>query len=655
MKRIVLRLLGLCSGVFLLSAPSHSDTDFEDLLTLSLDELMQVEVYTASQENEKAAKSPASISVITAQQIKEWGIINLHDAISLLPGIVKGETNLGQTTQTFRGVTPGLFNNKSLYLINGHPSYESLFGSTLLDYVPIEIVERIEVVRSPASVLYGTNSISGVLNIITKQGEDNKDTVTVRGGSNSHKYGSLVHHSENLSMAASVQRDAGYLYSGTLDEEGAPVDLDYRYDLENVFIDGYGEDWRINAAIFDREKALFGINPVVWQNGIFETFVGYVDVNKKFSFDTGELNLWLRYDISDKDIHVDHFPMPTSNPVTVINTVERYSLEVQFKNQITENLKYIVGTTIEQQESEPLVFISRIDGSMVTSAIPDDQDTNTISAYTQIKYQMSEDTIFVVGIRAEDNSENGTSDFMPKLGMTHQVIPDTYIKVLYSEAFRTPMFIEKYVNLSSVLFGDENLERETIKTVEVGLDSTINKDNQVQFVIYSLNLEDEILRFPEPFPSTAAIYRNGEGKEMTGIEAEWKSIISKQFELIFNAAYVDGEDKSLGEDDAPLIANETFNAILTYHINNNWSTTLTAQHVGEKDVVSSVTSVRSTLDSYQLYNLTTVYRMKQHELRLIFSNISDETYTYPEPVRRIIPDVPGGADFAAYAQYQFSF
>lgn len=89
-----------------------------DFLSMSLTELMQVEVYTASQENEKAARSPAAISIITAQQINEWGITSIHDAISLLPGIVKGETYIGQTTQTFRGVTPGLFNNKSLYLIN---------------------------------------------------------------------------------------------------------------------------------------------------------------------------------------------------------------------------------------------------------------------------------------------------------------------------------------------------------------------------------------------------------------------------------------------------------------------------------------------------------------------------------------------------------
>ena len=678
MNCIDFRKLGLFASAFLVSTSSYSADDFEDLLTLSLDKLMEIEVYTASQENEKAAQSPASISVITAQQIKEWGIISLHDAISLLPGIVKSETYLGQTTQTFRGVTPGLFNNKSLYLINGHPSYESLFGSTLLDYVPIEIVERIEIVRSPASVLYGTNSISGVINIITKQGEDNNNSVTVRGGSHSHKYGSLVHHSENLSMAASVQRDDGYSYTGTNDEFGNLVDLDYHYNVENLFIDGYGKNWRVNAAVFDREKALYGVNPWIWQSGNFTTFVGYIDANRKFDFDSGELNLWLRYDSSEKDIHVKQFPFPAtsadctalnipgptppgscddsaSNQSTIMNRVERYSLELQYKDQITDDLKYIIGATVEQQKSDPLIFTSDIDGSVSQLAIPDKHETDTGAFYTQIKYQQSLDTQYILGIRAEHNSESAGSGLMPKLGMTHQIIPDTYLKVLYSEAFRTPMVIEKYVNLANVLIGDVNLDRETIQTFEIGIDSQINENNKIQFVIYTLNLEDEILRFPAPSPSPAAVYENGAGKEMHGIEAEWKSIFNKNFEFILNAAYVDGKDKSLNESDAPIIANETLNAILTYHINNNWSTTLSAQYVSERDVVSSITSIRSTLDSYQLFNLATIYHLKQHEFRITLNNISGETYSYPEPVRRVTTDVPGGSDFSAYFQYQYNF
>ena len=665
----------------LFSSPVLSRTDDEYLFSLSLQELLQVEIYTASQEVETAAESAAIISVITSKQLKEWGIISLHDVMSFMPGVVKGETYIGQTTQTFRGITPGLFNNKALYLINGHPSYESLFGSTLLDYIPIEMVDRIELIRNPASVLYGTNAISGVINIITKQGDDNDDLVTIRGGSNSHKYASVAHHSKNLSMAASVQRDDGYRYTGTLDEFSNTVDLDYQYDYENIFIDAYGDDWRINAAIFSREKALYGINPWVWQNGIFDTQVGYLDANKKYTFDTAELNLWLRYDVSDKNIYVDAFPFPAdlnecrayniptipfdqcvlANPQnradtasTVLNSVQRASIEIQFKDKLSDKLSYISGVSVEKQQSDPLLFVYQSNGGLNRPAYADDQDTSTVAAYAQLRYKQNEDTQYVAGLRGENNTEAGSSGFLPRLGVTHQVVPKTYLKILYSEAFRTPMFIEKFVSLQNVLVGDEDLKRETISSFEIGLDSQLNKKNQLQIAVYKLDLEDEILRFPSQ-TSPATVYLNGEGKEMQGVEAEWRSILSEKLELILNAAYVDGDDNSLGEVDAPLIANETANAILTYHLSSNWNITLSTQYIGDKDVVSSVTNVRSTINSYQLYNLATVYTMKQHRVRLILNNLSDEEYSYPEPVRRKVTDVPGGGEFSAYAEYQFSF
>ncbi len=672
-------LLATTTLVFSTSAKAATDKDIEALFSLSLEELMEVEIYTASQESETAAESPATISVITAEQLNQWGIINLHDAISFLPGIVKNETYIGQTTQTFRGINPGLFNNKSLYLINGHPSYESLFGSTLLDYIPLEMVERIEVVRSPASVLYGTNAMSGVINIITKQGTENSNDATVRAGSHSHKYGSIVYHTNNLSMAASVKRDDGYDYSGTLDEAGNPVDMDYRYDVDNIFIDGYGEDWRINAAIFDREKAFLGINPWVWHQGIFETYVGYIDANKKYRFDTSELNIWLRYDVSDKDIHTSNFPLPGTaaecsfynvsnvSPVcpapgspadtasTVYNKVERYSLEVQYKDQVNENLSYIVGSSFESQDSDPLVFLYDADNSLNRTAIDSSQDTQTTAIYGQVKYRANEDTILVAGVRGEDNSEAGTSDLMPRLGVTYQVKPQTYIKLLYSEAFRTPMFIEKYVQLPGVLLGDENLDRETIKTYELGLDANLDENNQIQISLFSICLEDEILRFPLGPPDPTAEYRNGVGKEMQGIEAEWKSIVSEKLELILNASYVDGDDDSLMEDDAPYIANFASNVMITYHLASHWNASLTAQYIGEQDYVLASTSTRGTIDDYTLINLSSTYRIDQHALRLILHNITDEKYTYPEPVRRNIADVPGGPEFSAYVEYSYSF
>jgi len=643
---------------------------------------MQVEIYTASQETEKAAESPSITSVITAQQLKDWGITNIHDVLSFLPGIIKSETYIGQTTQTFRGVTPGIFNNKSLYLVNGHPSYESLFGSTLIDYIPIEIIERIEVVRSPASVLYGTNAISGVINIITKQNNETSNEISLRNGSYNHHYGNVTHMSKNLSVSASIQKDDGYNYDGTNDEWTNPVNLEYRNDIENIFVDSYGDDWRINLGYFNQKKAKFGVNPWVWQNGLFETYSAYVDANKNFSFDTAKLNLWLRYDLSDKDIHAGEFPFPqdcnayvlpagpcaASNPTnrdtfsTVVNTVERYSFEAQLKDRISDKLNYILGTSVHIEKLDPLLFIYDSDGTVNPNGAPIQyaQDTSTTALYAQLRYQPEENLILIAGMRGEKEDDSDSSGLVPRLGITYQVIPGTYLKALYSEAFRTPVFIEKYVMLNNVLFGNINLERERIKTLELAIDSEINSNNILQIALYTLKLEDEILRISRPAPDPASDYVNGAGKEMHGIEAEWKSIIDKKLELILNASHVEGKDKSINENNAPFIANNSANMILTYTLNSHWKTTLSTQYIGEKDYVitrlqTPNTVERGTIGGYSLTNFNIRYANAHHEIKLIWNNVFDKEYTYPEPVRLNIPDLPGGPDTTAYIQYNYSF
>ena len=686
MHNIVRKYSGLLSLLAIGSLQANqTDPDklsMEQLFSLPFKDLMQIEVFTANQQVEKAAESASITSVITAQQLKDWGVTNIHDALSYLPGIVKSETYLGQTTQTFRGLTPGLFNNKSLYLINGHPAYESLFGSTLVDYIPIEIIERIEVVRSPASVLYGTNAVSGVINIITKQSDQETNQLKIRAGSFSHSYASASHQSTGLTVSGSVQRDDGYDYDGTLDEWGNPVDFPYKNDLENLFVDSYGDDWRLNIGYFNQSKAKFGVNPWIWQEGDFDSYSAYLDLNKNFTFDSATLNLWLRYDLSDKDISAGEFPFPQdcssyilpvtscngSNPTnrdtfsTVTNRVQRYSVEIQFKDTLSDTTSYIIGSSTHIEKLDPLVFIYDSDGSNNPNGAPisNNQETSTTAIYGQIKYQPSEELTLVAGLRGEKEDDSGSSGLVPRLGVTYLAHQDTYIKAMYSEAYRTPVFIEKYVFLPNVLFGNEMLERETIKTFELALDSQINSDNNLQITLFSLSFENEILRAPLPAPSNAAEYINGAGKDMNGIEVEWKSLLTNKLELIANTSYTTGEDNSLDESSAPFIADITANLILSYNINANWKTTLSSQYIGEKEVVftrlqTPTVIERETIDSYMLTNFNVQYSHKQHEVQLIVNNLFDEDYTYPEPVRLNIPEVPGGAGTSAYISYSYTF
>jgi len=677
LKRSVFLLLMSYSLLF-----SNTDIEMEELFNLSIEELLKVEVTTASQETETLLETPAIVSVITAQQIKDWGVQNVYEALSFLPGIVVNETYMGYSVVTFRGVTPGLFNNKALFMINGHPSYERLFGSGSAEFVPLEVIQRIEVIRSPASALYGTNAISGVVNIITKQGVQNSNEVTGRAGSYDHYYTNFSMYDAQFTLSGSVQKDHGYDYGGTVAEDpkypngssivpGAPhiVDMNYKNDLSNIFLDVYGESWGINAAYYYQKDARFGFNPWVWLNGTNEQNAFYLDLNKNFEIDGGKLNIWLRYDYADKEFEAGQFPFPAGYPfsngkistqTTMNNTVQRYSAEIQYKKKVNEDFSYIIGSTAEYDKSDPLDFTYDLDGtSNPYGGFNNSPSTKTFSIYGQVKYRFNEQWVGIAGLRGEDNDQAGFSGIVPRLGVTYEVFQETYIKALYSEAFRTPAFLEQYVFVPGFTYGNKDLEREEIKTIELAVDSAINRSNQLQVTLYYLRLTDEITRRPIPGGTTTE-YFNADGRDMYGIEAEWKSILSQGLEMILNASYCNGEDKSTEQlqpgfdGDAPFIANYTANAILTYHFNSRWRGTLSNQFVSSKDYVLQDGST-GAIGAYNLSNLVLIYSNFPFEGTLAVKNILDEDYTYPEPVRRNIYETPGGPGTTAYLTLRYRF
>jgi iron complex outermembrane receptor protein len=636
MKYLAVSSLLLLSSLFI-HAESSDEVDYFDL---SLKELLDVKIYTANQEVESTAATPATTSVITAKQLRQWGVNNLYEALSFLPGIVLNETYMGYSTLTFRGVTPGLYNNKALFMINGQPAHEALFGSSHLEYVPLEMVERIEVVRSPASALYGTNAISGVVNVITKQ---QGNQANIKLGSNQHIYAAVVHHTDDLSISASTLRDDGYSYDGTDDELGNPVNFDYEQAQDNIFIDYHPEGWRINLAYFETTKAKFGLNPINQHHGDNRFDTLQVSINRYQPLGAGTLNLWLRYDSMDKELDAESFP-PLGNPITVVNKVERSSAEIQYKYPFADTTNIIIGASFEMDKSDPMLFTDNTDGSTnPLSPFTDSEESHNSAVYAQVKHAFTPELTTVIGLRAENNKHADSSGIIPRLGISYQFSPDHYFKVLYSEAFRTPVFLEKYANVPNILSGDLELEREKIQTFEMGVNSRINQTNTLAITVFQLDLSNEITRRPASPSGTE--YYNAPGREMYGIETEWKSMLTNKLSLDFNLSYVDGEEDIF--NDAPFIANYSMNIMLNYELTPSIDISVSNQTISAKDYILT-NNETGEVDAYNLTNLVLNYHQEKYEVALILRNIFDEEYTYPEPVRRNISEIPGGAGATAY-------
>jgi len=641
----------LCLSSLLLSQEISTNNLFE----LSLEELMSINVTTVSQEEEKASESLAIVSVLTSTQLKQMGALNLYEALSFLPGIQINETYVGYSVLTFRGVTPGLYNNKALFMINGHPVHEKLFGSSHLEFIPLDMVDRVEVVRSPSSVLYGTNAISGVVNVITKQGKEFSNELVVRGGSNDHRYGSVNIYDTHISMSASYQKDNGYNFSGTKDDLGQNIDKSYQNDLSNVFLDMYWDTWRIQAAYYRSEKEKLGLTTNIQGGGINKYKSFYVDVNKAFRLGSGTLNIWLRYDNMDKNLETEKFPDPINgNPITVENRTQRYSGEIQYKNSINKDFKYILGVNYEYDKTDPLLFIDQTDGGIHPfSPFLKEYTTNNVAVYSEMKYSFSNKLTGVVGLRVEDNSDTDTA-LNPRLGLNYKYLPDSYLKILYSEAYRSPTFLEKYADSIGTLLGDEDLNREKIRTLELGIDSKLNKNNTIQVTIYYLKLEDEIIR-RSTGNGTEVEYYNSDSLTNYGLEVSLNSILNEKSEFMINGSYVDGERKDNGDNkNIESVAHYTANLMYTYHINTKWSSTLSDQYVSKKDYTTNL-GESGSLINYNLTNITVSYLNKPFEANLYLKNIFDEAYTYPEPVKNDIKEIPGGAGISAYLTMRYYF
>ncbi len=141
----------------------------KDLTNLGMEDLMKIEVTTASKSSEAVSRVPSAIFVITQEMIRRAGANTIPDALRLAPGVDVARINSNQWAVSIRGFN-SRFSDKLLVLLDGRSLYTPDFAGVLWDSLdlPMEDIERIEVIRGPGGSLWGANAVNGVVNIITK-------------------------------------------------------------------------------------------------------------------------------------------------------------------------------------------------------------------------------------------------------------------------------------------------------------------------------------------------------------------------------------------------------------------------------------------------------------------------------------------------------
>lgn len=159
-----------------------------ELTTLSIEQLMSIDVTSASKHEEPLFQVPAAVFVITQEDLRRSGALSIPEALRMVPGINVAQIDANTWAVSARGFNER-FSNKLLVLLDGRILYTHLFSGVYWDTkdVVIEDVERIEVIRGPGATLWGANAVNGVINIITKSSRETQGGLVVVGAGNLEK------------------------------------------------------------------------------------------------------------------------------------------------------------------------------------------------------------------------------------------------------------------------------------------------------------------------------------------------------------------------------------------------------------------------------------------------------------------------------------
>ncbi|PVZ65412.1 TonB-dependent receptor plug domain-containing protein [Pelagibaculum spongiae] len=172
LTRKILYPLLLAGSVYALS-PLAIAVNTEELVDLELEDLLELEVSIASRYAQSTLDIAAAVYVVDQEDIRRSGAIQLPDVLRLVPGLQVSRVNSNSWSVSARGFN-SLYSNKLLVLVNGRPIYSALFSGVDWDAqsVPLEEIERIEVIRGPGAAQWGANAVNGVINIITFSAEN---------------------------------------------------------------------------------------------------------------------------------------------------------------------------------------------------------------------------------------------------------------------------------------------------------------------------------------------------------------------------------------------------------------------------------------------------------------------------------------------------
>ncbi len=443
---------------------------------LSLDSLLETRVSTAAKYSQRVRDVAASVTIITADEIKGYGFRTLDQVLVTVPGFyVSNDRNYSYIgTRGFSRPTD--YNNRLLLLVNGNQVNEGVFGGAPMGgelAIPLESLDRIEIIRGPGSALYGTGAMFAVINLITRTAEtlDGGEAVAEAGS-----YGRLglhgvmghrFHNGVGLMLSGLVDRSDGQdlffpEYQSPSTNNGIAHDLDW--EKRAAFLGSLSlGDLRLHGRYGSRRKAI----PTASYGMAFDTRgaetwdrYGYLELD----YDR-QLNAHAR--ISGRGYFNSYqyhggFPYDTTGGIDVVTDGTDNEIvggELSLKLDLASSNRLTLGSEL-RESVEGSYFSPRGTRDIIDLNVP----FRLFSAYLQDEHDFGTRLSLLAGARFDALSIADNS-LTPRAGLLFRPVESATLKLLYGESFRAPSVYESQAD--NGLIPNPKLRPERSRTLEL--------------------------------------------------------------------------------------------------------------------------------------------------------------------------------------------
>ena len=626
------------------------------LFSMSLEELMQVEITGSTLTPESLTKAPSSVSVFTQEELKRMGLDTLGELMNLVPGFQLYRSSGSSMEMPFssRGRRIGQTPAEVLVLIDGQrfDSPRSSGNATLAPAYSLKYIEKVEFIRGPGAAIYGSNAMMGVINIITLSGVND---FSIAYGSNNRKQAYVQatqsYNDMTLDFLGHVEADDGENFNVQDTFSNNRIDTDDPRNIADIKLKFSWKDTQVNI-----QHNEFEVNNFYELNTISNNFnardgqISSISLKHDFEWRSVNSYFWLSYNRSNASLSsqltasgdLSAISNPASNDAMFLNAdFKKYTeTRVQQHNdwEINTNSRLQFGVELRRIDAPESFVENNFDLSDLantnlpiryyadfdqTTPVQAESSRDILGLYTQYLHKLFETTHLTLGLRYDDFTDID-SQLSPRLGLVHELNEHHSLKLLYGEAFRAPSESELNLLNNPFVVGNPDLKPETVQSIDfiwMGQWSNMN----ISLGYFESRFTDSIALID--MGGGAFKYQNISQDPTKGYEFELSHEINENWLMRASYTYI---------SEKPYLSFREADSLSSFMINYqhiNWNANLIASHADKRKMATgnSNTNLITLNDYWQLFGKLRYSFTNNFTGYIQAKNLLDKNY-YTPPV-----------------------